>query len=89
VKQAGSSTGYRRGMWAESEFEDLVQYNDGFKTKLIGTKHQIAKRLLLLESLGIDVVLLAFLHYEEDIEIFWTGGAAACEEVRKRGEGEG
>ncbi len=30
VKQAGSSTGDGKGMWADSSFEDLVQYNDGF-----------------------------------------------------------
>jgi dimethylsulfone monooxygenase len=27
-----------RGMWADSTFEDLVQYNDGFRTRLIGTR---------------------------------------------------
>ncbi|KAK0111685.1 hypothetical protein ONS95_002030 [Cadophora gregata] len=70
VKQAGSSTSNKKGMWADSKFEDLVQYNDGFKTKLIGTKEQVADRILLLKSLGIDIVLLAFLHYEEDIEAF-------------------
>ncbi len=70
VKQAGASTGEKKGMWANSKFEDLVQYNDGFKTKLIGTKEQVADRILLLKSLGVDVVLLAFLHYEDDIEGF-------------------
>src|ERR1700679_3164228 len=29
VKQAGQSTGDKKGMWADSAFEDLVQYNDG------------------------------------------------------------
>ncbi|CZT08010.1 related to sulfonate monooxygenase [Rhynchosporium agropyri] len=70
IKQAGSSTSDKKGMWADSKFEDLVQYNDGFKTKLIGTKEQVADRILLLKSLGIDIMLLAFLHYEEDIENF-------------------
>lgn len=70
VKQAGASTGNKKGMWADSKFEDLVQYNDGFKTKLIGTKEQIADRILLLKSLGVDLVLTAHLHYEEDIERF-------------------
>lgn len=32
VKQAGQSTKDRKGMWADSEFRDLVQYNDGFST---------------------------------------------------------
>jgi len=47
-----------------------VQYNDGFKTKLIGTKEQVADRILLLKSLGIDIILCVFLHYEDDIEDF-------------------
>ncbi|KAK6430256.1 hypothetical protein LTR95_013588 [Oleoguttula sp. CCFEE 5521] len=29
VQNAGASTGNKRGMWANSKFEDLVQYNDG------------------------------------------------------------
>lgn len=70
VKQAGASTGNKKGMWADSKFNDLVQYNDGFKTKLIGTKEQVAERILLLKSLGIDIVLVAFLHYDEEIELF-------------------
>ena len=59
VQQAGASTGNKKGMWADSKLEDLVQYNDGFKTKLIGTKEQIADRILLLKSLGVDLVLEA------------------------------
>ncbi|KAK5110651.1 hypothetical protein LTR62_005691 [Meristemomyces frigidus] len=46
VQNAGASSGDKKGgMWADSKFEDLVQYNDGFKTKLIGTKEQIAERI--------------------------------------------
>jgi alkanesulfonate monooxygenase len=70
VQQAGASTGNKKGMWADSKLEDLVQYNDGFKTKLIGTKEQIADRILLLKSLGVDLVLTGHLHYEEDIARF-------------------
>jgi FMNH2-dependent dimethyl sulfone monooxygenase len=32
-------------MWADSSFEDLVQYNDGFKTGRIGTPEQVADRI--------------------------------------------
>ncbi len=32
VQQAGASTADKRGMWADSTYEDLVQYNDGFRT---------------------------------------------------------
>ena len=47
-----------------------MQYNDGFKTKLIGTVPQIVDRILLLKSLGISIILTAFLHYDEEIESF-------------------
>lgn len=88
VKQAGASTGNKKGMWADSKFEDLVQYNDGFKTKLIGTKEQIADRILLLKSLGIDIVLLAFLHYEEDISNFGEQVLPLVRKLEKEGRGK-
>ena len=70
VQNAGASTSNKTGMWANSKFEDLVQYNDGFKTKLIGTPTQIVDRILLLKSLGIDILLVAFLHYDDEIQQF-------------------
>lgn len=53
VTQAGASTANKRGMRADSKFEDLVQYDNGFNTKLIGTKDQVADRILLLKRLRI------------------------------------
>jgi FMNH2-dependent dimethyl sulfone monooxygenase len=70
VKQAGKSTADREGMWAQSNFEDLVQYNDGFKTGLIGTPEQIAERILEYKAVGVDLVLGGFLHYHEDVQHF-------------------
>jgi alkanesulfonate monooxygenase len=70
VQNAGASTANKTGMWANSKFEDLVQYNDGFKTKLIGTPEQIVDRILLLKSLGINILLTAFLHYDDEIQQF-------------------
>lgn len=87
VKNAGASTSNKTGMWANSKFEDLVQYNDGFKTKLIGTPEQIADRILLLKSLGINILLTAFLHYDDEIQQF---GEQVLPLVRKlEGEGRG
>ena len=87
VKNAGASTSNKTGMWANSKFEDLVQYNDGFKTKLIGTPAQIADRILLLKSLGIDILLVAFLHYDDEIQQF---GEQVLPLVRKlEAEGRG
>lgn len=70
VQQAGSSTGDKKGMWADSSFEDLVQYNDGFRTQLIGTPEQVAERIVAYKKLGVDLVLGGFLHFQEEIEYF-------------------
>lgn len=70
VTQAGSSTGDRKGMWADSSFEDLVQYNDGFRTQLIGTPEQIARRIVDYKRRGVNLLLLGFLHYLEEVEYF-------------------
>ena len=70
VKQAGQSTGNRTGMWQDSSFEDLVQYNDGFRTRLIGTPEQVATRIVEYRRRGVDLLLLGFLHYLEDVEHF-------------------
>ncbi|KFH45962.1 Alkanesulfonate monooxygenase-like protein [Hapsidospora chrysogenum ATCC 11550] len=88
VKEAGASTGNSKGMWASSKFNDLIQYNDGFKTKLIGTKHQVAERLVLLKSLGADLVLTAFLHYEDEIEQFGRDVLPLVRELEKEGRGK-
>jgi FMNH2-dependent dimethyl sulfone monooxygenase len=70
VKQAGQSTHDKQGMWQDSEFEDLVQYNDGFRTGLIGTPEQIADRILEYKRRGVSLLLLGFLHYLEEVEYF-------------------
>ena len=70
VKQAGASTADKKGMWADSSFEDLVQYNDGFRTQLIGTPEQVATRIIEYRKLGVDLILTGFLHYHEEIERF-------------------
>ena len=70
VKQAGASTSDRKGMWADSTFEDLVQYNDGFKTQLIGTAEQVAERIVAYKKVGVDLNLCGFLHFQEEVERF-------------------
>jgi FMNH2-dependent dimethyl sulfone monooxygenase len=57
-------------MWADSSFEDLVQYNDGFRTQLIGTPEQIAERIATYRKRGVDLILGGFLHFQEEIEYF-------------------
>ncbi|HET9958101.1 MAG TPA: dimethyl sulfone monooxygenase SfnG [Polyangiaceae bacterium] len=70
VKQAGRASPEGEGNWSASTFEDLVQYNDGFRTNLIGTPHQIAERIVALKAVGVDLILAGFLHYLEEIEYF-------------------
>ena len=70
VQQAGPATADRKGMWADSSFEDLVQYNDGFRTQLIGTPEQVARRIVEYRRRGVDLLLLGFLHFQEELEQF-------------------
>lgn len=70
VKEAGQSTREREGMWANSSFEDLVQYNDGFKPRLVGTPEQIAERIQAYHAVGVDILLTGFLHFIEEVERF-------------------
>ena len=70
VRQAGQSSPEGEGMWADSDFRDLVQYNDGFKTGLIGTKEQIVERIRQLKAIGVDLVLTGFLHFMEELSQF-------------------
>lgn len=70
AKQAGAASPEGEGNWAKSTFEDLVQYNDGFKTNLIGTPQQIAERIVALKAVGVDLVLTGFLHFQEEVRYF-------------------
>ncbi|SGY61674.1 BQ5605_C007g04586 [Microbotryum silenes-dioicae] len=84
---AGASASDKKGMWANSDVNDLVQYNDGFKSKLIGTARQVADRILLFRSLGIDFVLTAFLHFQEEIEAFGRGVMPLVRQGESEGRG--
>jgi FMNH2-dependent dimethyl sulfone monooxygenase len=70
VKQAGASTIDKIGMWADSDPANLVQPNDGFKTKLIGTTEAIVDRIRQYHEVGVDLILTAFLHYQDELPHF-------------------
>ncbi|TXN23133.1 MULTISPECIES: dimethylsulfone monooxygenase SfnG [Methylobacterium] len=70
VKNAGKASPEGEGNWAKSTLTDLVQYNDGFKTNLIGTPDQVAERIVNLKEVGVDLALLAFLHFQEEVAYF-------------------
>src|SRR2546429_4768076 len=75
VKEAGQSSPEGEGMWSNSSFEDLVQYNDGFKPRLIGTPEQIAWRIQQYEAVGVDILLTGFLDYIQEVQDFgWRVG---------------
>ena len=70
VQEAGASTKDGKGMWADSSFEDLVQYNDGFKTRLIGTHEEIADRIIEYKKVGVNLLLTCYLHFQEEVAAF-------------------
>ena len=70
VKEAGASTKDGKGMWADSSYEDMIQYNDGFKTGLIGTPEQIAERIVQYKKAGVNLMLTCYLHFQEEVAAF-------------------
>ncbi|MGC3989058.1 MAG: dimethyl sulfone monooxygenase SfnG [Chthoniobacteraceae bacterium] len=70
AKHAGQSTREREGMWENSEFADLVQPNDGFKTRLFGPPELIAERIREYQAIGVDLILTAYLHFNDELEDF-------------------
>jgi dimethylsulfone monooxygenase len=70
VTQAGQASPEGKGMWQDSKFRDLVQYNDGFRTNLIGTPEQIAERIVRLKRLGVNLILCGFLHFQDEVSFF-------------------
>jgi hypothetical protein len=70
AKNAGQSTKEKQGMWANSDHADLVQPNDGFKTGLLGPADLIVERIKLYREIGVDLLLTAFLHFNDELEEF-------------------
>ncbi|MCP8465583.1 dimethyl sulfone monooxygenase SfnG [Pseudomonas sp. ZM23] len=84
ARQAGAASPEGEGNWARSSFEDLVQYNDGFKTNLIGTPQQIAERIVALKAVGVDLVLTGFLHFQEEVRYFGERVLPLVRELEKQ-----
>jgi FMNH2-dependent dimethyl sulfone monooxygenase len=85
AKQAGKASPEGEGNWAKSSFEDLVQYNDGFRTGLIGTPEQIAERIVEYKAAGVDLVLSGFLHFHEEVEYFGKRVLPLVRELESKG----
>ncbi|MCO5233161.1 MAG: dimethyl sulfone monooxygenase SfnG [Chitinophagales bacterium] len=81
VRQAGKSSPEGYGMWSDSDFNDLIQYNDGFKTGLIGTQEQVVERIRQLDAIGVDIILAGFLHYSEDLARFGNDIISAVKQI--------
>lgn len=75
-------------MEPRSKIEELVQYSDGFRTKLIGTPAQIADRIMLIKSLGVDILLTAFLHYDDEIQRFGEQVISLVRKLEAEGRGK-
>ncbi|WP_310632034.1 MULTISPECIES: dimethylsulfone monooxygenase SfnG [unclassified Paraburkholderia] len=88
VKEAGKASPEGEGNWAKSTFEDLVQYNDGFRTNLIGTPRQIAERIVALKAIGVDLVLAGFLHFIEEVEYFGAKVLPLVRELERERESQ-
>ena len=84
VKNAGKASPEGQGNWAKSTFDDLVQYNDGFRSNLIGTPRQIAERILALKDAGASLILLGFLHFQEEVEYFGKHVIPLVRELEER-----
>ncbi|KAK4052498.1 hypothetical protein OIV83_002300 [Microbotryomycetes sp. JL201] len=89
VKHAGKSSADGKGMWAKTlkETDQAVQFNDGFRAKLIGTRDQVVDRILLFKSLGISFLLTAFLHFQEELEQFGREVIPRVRELEAQGRG--
>lgn len=67
---AGKATKENVGMWSNSGFRDLVQPNDGFKTDFFGPAERLVERIRLYREVGVDLLLTAFLHFNDELEEF-------------------
>ena len=61
-----------------------MQYNDGFRTQLIGTPEQIAERIAAYRKRGVDLILGGFLHFQEEIEYFGSRVLPLVREIERR-----
>lgn len=88
TRQAGAASPEGEGNWAKSSLEDLVQYNDGFKTNLIGTPEQIAERIVAYKAAGGDLILAGFLHFIEEVEYFGQRVSPLVRELEQKQQQE-
>lgn len=70
VQNARNAGPGRVGNWARSTFQDPVQYNDGFRSNLIGRPEQVAERIQGLKQAGADLMLLGVLHFQKEVAFF-------------------
>lgn len=68
MRFAGQASPERQGMWANFDFVNLVQYNDGFKTGPIGTAEQVADRTIELKKIGVDLYKTSLLSSKDSTD---------------------
>ena len=61
-----------QGMWKNAKtISDFVANNEGFRTELIGSYDQVAKKLHQLHNAGVQKVLLAFRYPLRELPLFF------------------
>lgn len=62
-----------KGMWSRAtSISDYIAISEGFRTGLIGSYEQVAKKIQELKSIGIEMVLIAFRYPLSEAELFYN-----------------
>ncbi len=70
VKQAGKASPEGQGNWPPRPLRILCSITTDLRTGLIGTPEFIARRIVEYKQAGVDLILSAFLHFQEEVEYF-------------------
>lgn len=61
-----------KGMWKNATtISDFIANNEGFRTGLIGSYEEVARKIIDLESIGIDKILLTFRNPLQELPEFY------------------
>ncbi len=84
VKSKGVSKHQHQERWAKSDFSDLAEYSDGFKTGLIGTYEQVAQKIRYFQEIGVEMILCSFWDYKHDLSTFGRNVISSVREMETR-----
>ncbi len=84
VKLSGSKYQNHQQRWAKSDFSDLAEYSDGFKTGLIGSYEQVAEKIRYFQEVGVEMILCSFWDYKHDLSAFGCNVIPSVREMETR-----